>query len=955
MAEASPLLDSDDLEAPLSAEDLEQREIEFATQTGDAGLSEAEAAARLEQYGPNLLEEPKKNEILVFLSFFTGPMPIMIWLATLVVALMEDWDDFSVLMTLQAVNGIVGYLEEKSAGDAIAALKQSLSPRASVKREGEFRFIEAKFLVPGDVINLKLGDIVPADCRLQAGKPLEVDQAALTGESLPVTRGHNETVYMGSIVRRGEVEAWVIHTGARTFFGKAATMVNQAAEGQQGRFARIMFQNTMVLFVLSVSLCAVIFVEVYRSGLDLLESLSVVVVILVASIPIAMQIVSTTVMAVGGRTLAEKKAILSRLSAIEELAGMDILCSDKTGTLTQNKLQLFEPVLVDTNITANELVFLGALAAKRMSSGADAIDTVIVSSVADADRPRLDDFEELDFIPFDPAIRRTEARLLGPDGQELRVTKGATKTVLNMCADKNKITDQVLLANETLAKRGFRSLGVAVAKGGATASWQFCGVLSMFDPPRTDTKQTLEKARDMGISVKMITGDQTAIAVETSKAIGLSSRSEPEILDMKEFTAAEKLGVSAATNLCERVDGFAEVYPEHKYRIVELLQHSKRYSPDGHTVGMTGDGVNDAPALKKANIGIAVEGSTDAARAAADIVLTEPGLSVIIDAIITARCIFARVRNYVIYRIACTLQLVLFFFLACLIFRPRNYYCWHDRDGAKISGSVFSSCNYDLALDEDDGICHDYDESSCKYPYYYPSAEYSFSLPVLGIVIIAILNDGCMLTIARDHVIPAETPQQWDLNQLRIVACVLGAVPLFSSLLLLYLGLSSADGLYPWYAVLFGKKVPNDYQNDADDRYYLPYSELIMIMYLKISISDFLTLFAARTRGLFCSRRPSLPLFGAFLIATITATLIASLAYLPDKTYPMSPISSTACAFVWAYNFFFFLVQDSLKALLYKIFAARLNPDAGKPGVKSLDDTTVLTAAQKKARALIES
>ena len=909
-SEGKPLLG--DEEQALSREEQQEADIRYAMATPPEGLTEAEAAARLERFGLNLLEEVKRNELLVFLSFFWGPMPVMIWLATIVVAFEEDWDDFAVLLTLQMVNGVVGYFEEKSAGDAIEALKQSLAPKASVKRGNVFRSLEAKLLVPGDVVNLKLGDIVPADCKLREGKALEVDQAALTGESLPVTRGAGDTVFMGSVIRRGELEAVVCFTGGRTFFGRAAEMVNRAAGEQQGRFAKVMFQNTMLLFILSVSLCTVIFVEVYDSGLDFLESLSTVVVILVACIPIAMQIVSTTVMAVGGRSLAEKKAILARLSAIEELAGMDILCSDKTGTLTQNKLQLFDPVLIDPDVDANELVFLGALAAKRMASGADAIDTVIVASVAEKDRPRLDEYSELEFTPFDPVLKRTEARVAGADGREMRVTKGATKVVLDLCSDKHAVGDAVMKANDGLASRGFRSLGVAVARGGATAEWRFAGVLSLFDPPRVDTKETLERARGMGITVKMVTGDQTAIAVETSRAISLSAKATPLILDMKEFSAADAKSAAAATALCERVDGFAEVYPEHKYRIVELLQLA------GHTVGMTGDGVNDAPALKKAQIDIAVEGATDAARAAADSVLTEPGLSVIIDAMLTARCIFARVRNYVIYRIACTLQLVCFFFLACLVFRPRNFYCYEDSASQAIAGSYFSDC----ALDDldDGGGCHDYEEDGCAYPYYYDSAKYSFCIPVLGIVIITILNDGCMLTIARDHVLPAATPQNWDLNQLRIIACVLGCVPLASSLILLYMGLSSADGLYPPYAFLFGRKVPSAYQNAEDDRYYLPYPELTMMMYLKISISDFLTLFASRTRGPFWSRAPSLPLAAAFLVATITATLIAAYANLPDNTYPMDAISSAACAFVWFWNIAFFVVQDTAKIVLYKIF-----------------------------------
>ena len=913
-------------EGGASPEEEDKRAIEYAMATGPEGLSEAEAARRLAEFGPNVLEENERNEVLVFLSFFWGPMPIMIWAATLVVAAEGDWEDFGVLMTLQVVNGTVGFFEEKSAGDAIAALKDSLAPRASVKRGGRFASLEASQLVPGDLLNVKLGDIVPADCKLLEGKALEVDQAALTGESLPVTRGPGDTVFMGSVIRRGEIEAVVCFTGGRTFFGRAAEMVNKAAGEQQGRFAKVMFQNTIVLFTISVLLCTVIFAELVESGLSLLKALGTTVVILIACIPIAMQIVSTTVMAVGGRSLAEKKAILARLSAIEELAGMDVLCSDKTGTLTQNKLQLFDPVLIDPRVGKDELVFLGALAAKRMAAGADAIDTVISASVAERDRARLDAHEELDFTPFDPVAKRTEATVRCPDGSLLVVTKGATKVVLDLCGDKADVEASVLRANQDLADRGFRSIGVAVRRGGPEAPFAFAGVISLFDPPRVDTKETLQRARAMGIGVKMVTGDQTAIAVETSQAIALSARPTPLILDMRDFARADKAGAAEATALCERVDGFAEVYPEHKYRIVELLQLN------GRTVGMTGDGVNDAPALKKAQIGIAVEGATDAARAAADIVLTEPGLSVIIDAITTARCIFARVRNYVVYRIACTLQIVSFFFLACLVFEPKDYYCYDD--DRSIDGSAFDSCDYQAFGTH----CHESDDASCVYPFYYDAARYAFAIPVIGIVIITILNDGCMLTIARDDVVPAATPQAWDLGELRTVATVLGVVPLASSLLLLYLGLSAADGLYPSYAWMFGRKVNSRYQNDAGDRYYLPYEQLLMMVYLKISISDFLTLFCARTRGPFFERAPAPLLFGAFLAATVTATLVATLGNLDDETYPMKAIGSNAAVFVWVYNLLWFVVQDAAKVALYAAFDLRARVADLKPDVVAPDD-----------------
>ena len=920
-----------------SREEEDRRAIEFAMATGPEGLAEAEAAKRLEEFGPNVLEEAKRNELLIFLSFFWGPMPIMIWAATAVVAVEGDWEDFGVLLTLQVVNGTVGFFEEKSAGDAIAALKDSLAPRASVKRSGAFRSVDASTLVPGDLLNVKLGDIVPADCKLLGGKALEVDQAALTGESLPVTRGPGDTVFMGSVIRRGEIEAVVCFTGGRTFFGRAAEMVNRAAGEQQGRFAKVMFQNTIVLFTLSVTLCTVIYFKLMESGLSPIKALGTTVVILIACIPIAMQIVSTTVMAVGGRSLAEKKAILARLSAIEELSGMDILCSDKTGTLTQNKLQLFDPTIFDPAIRGrpDELVWLASLAAKRIADGADAIDTVITAALPDAYRARFDTgYEELDFTPFDPVLKRTEATVRSPEGI-IKVSKGATKVVLALCQDARAIEEKVMAVNDELASRGFRSLGVAATRPG-TEKWEFKGVLSLFDPPRVDTKDTIIKAQSMGIAVKMVTGDQTAIAKETARVLEMGSK----ILDMKDFTDAEAQSLESAMTMVRESDGFAEVYPEHKYRIVELLQAQDL------TVGMTGDGVNDAPALKKAQIGIAVEGATDAARAAADIVLTEPGLSVIIDAITTSRCIFARVRNYVIYRIACTLQIVFFFFIACLAFRPWHYYCSEsDRD---ITGSYFDNCDYDNSIDpDDDDSCHESDSGDCVYPFVYRPAKFAFAIPVIGIVIITILNDGCMLTIARDAVVPAAKPQSWDLAELRLVATVLGVVPLASSLLLLWLGLTSADGLYPPYAWLFGRKVPSRWQNDSSDRHYLPYEQLIMIMYLKISISDFLTLFASRTRGPFYERAPAPLLFAAFLVATLTATLLATQADLDDSTYPMYAIGSNAAAFVWLYNLAWFAVQDAAKVALYRAFdlrdaAAAADGAAVAPDDKPDEQTTLL-------------
>ena len=556
-----------------------------------------------------------------------------------------------------------------------------------------WRILASCDLVPGDVINLKLGDIVPADCILLDGPPLEVDQAALTGESLPVTMYPGDSAKMGATVKRGEIEAHVSATGSNTFFGKAASMVNSVEN--VSRFQKVMFKINMVLLSTAAVITTIIMIVLLNEGtpppplyictirdqntlplcshtcvlltcsgpsvhscgspstpsllligVALLRALAICVVLLVASIPIAMQLVSTSTMAVGARRLAENGVIVSRLGAIEEMAGMDMLCSDKTGTLTQNKLKLYEPIVIG-DVTDRELILYATLAAKRMEEGQDAIDFCITNEcTADPQSKKdLTQYVELAFEPFDPTSKRTVATVKNTTtNAEFQTCKGMCNIVLDMCNPSEAMRMKVVGGVQELADRGYRALGVA--KTNSSGEWEFLGVLSLFDPPREDTKETIAKAMAMGIPVKMVTGDQTAIAKETCRSLGMGAG----ILnsDLFNLTDAERDG--SLSDIVKGAHGFAEVFPEHKFKIVKLLMDC------GYTVGMTGDGVNDAPALKRANIGIAVEGATDAARAAADIVLTDPGLKTIIDAIFRARKIFARVRNYCIYRISATFQ-----------------------------------------------------------------------------------------------------------------------------------------------------------------------------------------------------------------------------------------------------------------------------------------------------------
>lgn len=835
-------------------------------ETGLNGLTSLEASERLKLFGYNELPEKTENPILKYLSFYWGPMPIMIWCAAAVELLQilagakSHWTDFAVLLGLQFANATVAFFEEFNAGNAIAALKASLAPKANVTRDGQNFIINARELVPGDIITLQIGSIVPADAVLREGKTVEVDQAALTGESLPVTMRKGDTVKMGSTIKRGEMEAVVSRTGDQTFFGEAAMQVESVE--QVGRF-QIVLLNVMkflmgLAIVLVVAILGVLLGDNGTSTKEVLKDLGTAVVILIASIPIAMQVVATVTMAVGANLLASKKAIVSRLSAIEELAGMHTLCSDKTGTLTLNQLKLNKPVRYDPDIDDDRLIFLSALSCKRLDEGQDAIDTCITNTALEkVSRSVINEYEQIDFVPFDPTIKRTEATLRHPKEGTFKVTKGAAPQIIELCYRTNgrQVEQKVLATVDELAGRGYRALGVAITKG-ESKEFTFVGVLSLFDPPRVDTAQTIERALEMGVQVKMITGDHTAIAIETARMLGMgqSIYSIEKMRDSKDTDEPyDEDGLNNMSDLVLAADGFAEVMPVDKSNIVTVLQNS------GQVVGMTGDGVNDAPALKKAQIGIAVEGATDAARAAADIVLTEPGLSVIIDAMIMSRKIFQRVRNYCIYRIAGTIQLV-FFFFAAVFFRPEN------------------------SFDSD---------------------EKNFKLPVLAVVLITLVNDACVLTISRDNVVAAKTPQAWHLLEVFIISSVLGFIAMAGSLCALMIAFSAGSkGSRSGLACAFF----NDCKCDN-------YGQAQAFMFLQLCLSDFVTVFAARTRGWFFERRPGIALCSAGLLASLVTTFLATAASFGG----MKPIHPRTAVFIWIYVIVLFVVQDAAKKLWYWI------------------------------------
>ena len=785
-------------------------QLQQVLESSENGLTQAEAQKRLNEYGPNEITEKKVNPLLKFLTYFWGPIPWMIELAVVLSAVVKHWTDFGIILVLLLANAVVGFWEEYQAGNAIAALKGKLAVKARVKRESIWTVLAARDLVPGDIVRLRLGDIVPADVRVLESDGVEVDQSALTGESLPVRCNVEDALFSGSILRQGEASALVYATGLRTYFGKTAQLVEQAHT--VSHFQRAVLKIGNYLIVLAALLVTFIIIVAINRGDPVLTTIQFALVLTVAAIPVAMPTVLSVTMAMGARLLATKEAIVSRLASIEELAGIDTLCSDKTGTLTQNKLTLGDPYTI--GVSPEDVLIAAALASRAEDQ--DTIDLAVQSGLKNSDV--IKNYRVTHFQPFDPVHKRTEATIEAADGTTFSVTKGAPQVILDLSDIGEEAKASAENAINGFAKRGFRSLGVA--RTDTSGKWRFLGVLPLFDPPREDSKSTISTAHDMGIDVKMATGDQLAIARETAAQLGMGTN----IVDASGFTDESHQKTADADAAIESADGFAQVFPEHKFHIVDVLQNR------GHIVGMTGDGVNDAPALKKADCGIAVSGATDAARAAASIVLLTPGLSVIIDAIKESRKIFQRMNSYAIYRIAETIRVLLFMTLSILIFN------------------------------------------------FYP-------VTAVMIVLLALLNDGAILSIAFDTVHYRNRPEAWAMHKVLTVSTVLGLIGVVASFGLFYLG---------------------------ERLFHLDRNFIQSLMYLKLSVAGQLTIFITRTRGPFWSIRPGKALLLAVTGAQTIATLIAVYGLF------MTPLGWGWAAAVWGYALAWFLVNDQVKMLTYR-------------------------------------
>jgi H+-transporting ATPase len=787
------------------------------------GLKESEAKQRLEKYGYNEITEKKVSPILKFLSYFWGPIPIMIIVAAILSAVLRHWPDLGIILALLVVNAVVGFREEFQAGNAIAALKEKLAVRANVKRDGKWATVPARELVPGDVVRLRIGSIIPADARLLDGDPVQVDQSALTGESLPVEHKPGDAVYSGSILKQGEIDALVYGTGENTYYGKTAQLVQTAHTRSHLQLAVLKIAD--YLLVIAAFLAVLIIGIALSRHESFLTVLQFALVLTIAAVPVAMPAVLSVTMALGAKVLAIKQAVVTKLTAVEEVAGIDVLCSDKTGTLTQASLTPGEPFAIP-GIPASQVILSAALASRAEDQ--DPIDLAVLSGVKDEKEQKS--YQITHFQPFDPVHKRTEATVKGPDGREVKTTKGAPQVILALDPNASKIQQQVDKAVGEFASRGFRSLGVA--RTDQEGRWQFLGIIPLYDPLREDSKETLNTAKKMGLRVKMVTGDQVAIAREIARQLDLGTN----IVDASVFEQTKPHQANQLAESIEQADGFAQVFPEHKYHIVDVLQQR------GHIVGMTGDGVNDAPALKKADAGIAVAGSTDAARAAASIVLLSPGLSVIIDAIRESRKIFRRMISYATYRIAETVALLVFLTIAIVAFKV--------------------------------------------YP-----------VTAIMIVLLAILNDGAILSIAYDNVRVSNRPQKWHMRSVLGIATIIGAFATIRSFGIFYLGTTV---------------------------FHLDIDTLRTLVYLNLSVGGHLTLFVARTRGPFWSISPARILLFAVIGTQIIATFIAVYGFL------MTPIGWYYAGIVWGYCLVLFVVQDWVKLGARKIFGEQYSGYFGR-------------------------
>ncbi|CAF0990420.1 unnamed protein product [Rotaria sordida] len=842
------------------------------------GLTDDQVKERIEKFGENKIEHKERHPVIQFLLFMWNPLSWVMEVAAIVAIALSngdgeppDWPDFVGILLLLLINATIGYIEKYRAGNAVKALMASLAPESRVKRNNNsWTTIEASQLVPGDIIAIKLGNIVPADARIisSLGGIISIDQAALTGESLPVTKKIGDILLASTTCKQGECEAIVISTGKYTQFGRAAQMIGRSKD-EMGHLQKILAKiGNFCIVSISIFIIAEIFVMYIGFRYSYRRGINNILVLLIGGLPIAMPTVLSVTLAIGAKQLSKHKAIVTRITAIEELAGVTILCSDKTGTLTLNKLLIDKETIIKyTNIENDDIIRYATYACNRENP--DAIDTCVLESYGNADS--INDLIIVkSFIPFDPTTKRTEVTYQDKsDSKIYRVSKGMPDAILHLCETTEQV-DKVRQDVNEFANRGLRGLAVALSNG--NENFKLIGLLPIFDPPRNDTAETIKKALELGVQVKMITGDQLEIAKETGRRLGMGDKMyvyENIIHDRDKSSNNE----DEINKIIYDADGFASVFPEHKFEIVKRLQDM------GHLVAMTGDGVNDAPALSKANVGIAVANASDAARSAAAIVLTEPGLSVIIHAVRGSRQIFVRMTSYAIYTCSITIRIIVSFALLIFIFR--------------------------------------------------------YDFPPFMILIMAILNDGTIMTISKDRVEPSQQPNEWRLKRIFISAIIYG----------LYLSASTIV----FFAIIiqtnfFQSHFGVDTIIQTSDNGY-GHSHLHSIIYLQVSSISQGLIFITRSHGFCFTERPTLLLIAAFIITQLCATLIA--VYANWEFTDIRGCGWTWAAIIWIYNLIWFVPLDYIKFSLQAIFSRSLHV------IKPFEHIHRRLIASKQAKATV--
>ena len=777
-------------------------------------------------------------------------------------------------MVLQLVNGLVLYLQEKNSRNAVETLKKNLAPQALVKRDGQWRKVKVNELVFGDRIQISPGDLLPADCILGPGECL-IDQSMLTGETREVFKIEGNKIYMGSICKSGEVEANVTATGANTFFGKTNLLSSEVSN--KGNMEKVLGKVAFLLMVFGGIIVTIMLVILLYKGNEFLESLSTSVAMLVLTLPIAMQTVCASTLAIGAKRLNRKKAVVSKLASIEELASMELVCIHKTGMFTKGEPSVNSHFLF--KCPSLSYLFTAAYLSSRRDIK-NPIDKCICEYAVKDLKLNFDDFEEEDFCQYNPKIKRSGVTVRNIiSGEIKRFCKGAPQVVLALTEQwelEKEISEQV----QKFADLGYSS--IAVAECNEKGFWEFLGLVAVFDPFFEGVNEQIQNLRNFGIKILLLTGDQIAISKKLSNTLGLGDLIfNAEIFNNDTSTVQREF----LDTILLQADGFAEVFPEHKFTIVKMIQKK------GLKVGITGISINDAGALKRSEVGMAAFEATDAAKSSSDIIFNEPGMHIIYQAVVKARKIFGRAKTYCIYRISCSIQLLFFFFISLVAIDP---------------SSDFKCRNNDCS-----------------------SRPNTTAFPVIAMVIIALLNDFTIISISSDRVNPSSTPCKWDLLKVFITSSVLGAVSFFSSFAYLLISLLNMDSNNP---------------NLIFEYFGIPtytYGQILTGMFLKISISNCLTLYVARCNSWFFLSRPGFELFIMSTFALTTSTLLSKYWYLnvqPKNSVVVATMHSLDWAsilVIWVFCISMFILQDILKVSLYSSFNKILT-NGSQSGLKEM-------------------